>query len=80
MYDSRAITHHSCKEYRALNYLYVNLSNYNSTVVTLFNLFDCKVDLIFDTVVVSIICVLITGIDQLHTAHHTCVQLPWTFK
>lgn len=73
MYDSRAITHHSCKEYRALNYLYVNLSNYNSTVVTLFNIFDCKVDLIFDTVVVSIICVLITGIDLItHGPSHLC--------
>lgn len=73
MYDSRAITHHSCKEYRALNYLYVNLSNYNSTVVTLFNLFDCKVDLIFDTIVVSVICVLITGIDLItYGPSHLC--------
>lgn len=73
MYDSRAITHHSCKEYRALNYLYVNLSNYNSTVVTLFNFFDCKVDLIFDTVVVSVICVLITGIDLItYGPSHLC--------
>lgn len=69
MYDSRAITHHSCKEYRALNYLYVN----HSTVVTLFNFFDCKVDLIFDTVVVSVICVLITGIDLItHGPSHLC--------
>lgn len=63
MYDLRVIIYYSCKEYRVLNYLYVNFSNYNLIVVIFFNFFDCKVDLIFDMVVVFVICVLIIGID-----------------
>lgn len=72
MYDSRAITHHSCKKYRALNYL-CQVCNFTCCYSFNFFDFDCKVDLIFDTVVVSVICVLITGIDLItHDLSHPC--------